>query len=427
MNIAILHYHLNPGGVSRIIEMQMEALKGKKEIKKIILLSGAEESSIEIPSNVKFVHNPELNYLNCLELSSREIDKLCSSMDRFFCSVLSKNTILHAHNMNLGKNPILTAVLSNLLKSGVKIINHIHDFAEDRPANLLALEHLIEDHFGLTLKKILYPTDDNCHYAVLNSSYVKRLSKSGIPQENISLLPNPVKVKTIIDHHKARTREKINRQLALNTDLPNFVYPVRGIRRKNLGEFILLAALFKDKANWITTLPPLNPVEKVEYNRWKIFCSKKKIPVIFEAGEKCAFKEVMGAADRSITTSIREGFGMVFLESWFFGLPVVGRDLPVTEDFKKAGIKFEGLYNRIDIKENTDFARLNQEEQMDFISEIIKNPLSGKELIKHNPHLEDIFKDFDINLINSNRKIIKENYSLENYGKKLLDIYTRFV
>ena len=40
------------------------------------------------------------------------------------------------------------------------------------------------------------------------------------------------------------------------------------------------------------------------------------------------FFENLAAADAVATTSLAEGFGMVFLEAWLAGRPLVGRDLP---------------------------------------------------------------------------------------------------
>ena len=425
MKIAILHYHLNPGGVTRIIEMQLAALLAQKEITEIQIFSGAPESSISIPPEVKFIYDPVLNYLDCSKMNNNQIDNCYNRMIDLFLDRTSPDTIIHTHNMNLGKNPVLTAVLNNLV-SDLRIVNHIHDFAEDRPANMKALEDLIEKNFGHTLSGMMYPVHENCHYAVLNSSYVERLKQLAIPEDRISLLPNPVAVVNSDTRDIIQAKKRARKLLKVNPKLPSYVYPVRGIRRKNLGEFILLASLFADRANWITTLPPLNPVEKVEYEKWKEFCSEEQIPLIFEAGEVCAFGEVMALADRCVTTSIREGFGMVFLESWMFGMPIVGRDLPVTKDFRDSGIKFEALYQELNY-EGADFAGLDQEGQMKLIKEFLDDPDSSHNFIAQNPQLENVFKDFSPEFIRTNRELIKQKYSVKSYGRKLLDIYKKFV
>ena len=407
--------------------MQLEALRLLPDISEIIVLSGAPESSINIPENVRFICNPDLNYINCMELTPDDSSAVYQRLLEFLTGEITADTIIHAHNLNLGKNPILTAVLSRMLKRSYKIVNHIHDFAEDRPANMKALEYTLEKHFGHSLEEILYPVDLNCRYAVLNSEYVQRLKDFEVPTELVCLLPNPVKVNPVLAHHQEKAREKVQQTLKLAPELPNYVYPVRGIRRKNLGEFILLAALFREKANWITTLPPLNPIEKVEYVKWKDFCQEQQIPVVFEAGESCDFAEIMAAADRSVTTSVREGFGMVFLESWFFGLPVVGRDLPVTKDFRDAGVRFNGLYQRLESYDGKDFGDLPQEGQMAYILKLQGSEHARQKFLSINPGLTKIFKDFSAEMISANRELIQKHYSVENYGKELLNIYKQLV
>ncbi|MDD5699013.1 MAG: glycosyltransferase family 4 protein [Victivallaceae bacterium] len=428
MKIAILHYHLNPGGVTRIIAMQLEALLARPEITALQLFSGAApDDSLNLPPEVEFICNPELNYLDGLELGAREIDLSYNRLIEFLLETADADTIIHAHNLGLGKNPVLTAAMNALVTTGRRLVNHIHDFAEDRPDNLSVLTRLIEGHFGRPLCDLLYPRRENCHYAVINSPDLKRLTELGLPPDRISLLPNPVAVETLRGSAEIRAaRAKVRRLLNTDPALPNYVYPVRGIRRKNLGEFILLAALFRDKANWIITLPPLNPAEKTAYDQWKQFCAAEHIPVIFEAGEICAFKEIMAAADRSVTTSVREGFGMAFLEAWLFGLPIVGRDLPVTADFTGAGVKLDGLYRQLNWQ-GTDFAQSGQQRQMELIRKFSASPVSARAFLEENPDLMKLFRQFSPELITANRRLIQQQYSVENYGKRLLALYQAFI
>jgi hypothetical protein len=51
-----------------------------------------------------------------------------------------------------------------------------------------------------------------------------------------------------------------------------------------------------------------------------------------------------------MTTSIAEGFGLAFLESWLMGRSLAGRNLPeITSDFSEAGVDLTPLYDRLDI------------------------------------------------------------------------------
>jgi glycosyltransferase involved in cell wall biosynthesis len=73
---------------------------------------------------------------------------------------------------------------------------------------------------------------------------------------------------------------------------------------------------------------------------------------MFGVGEQggLTLSENFAACDRVLTTSLAEGFGLVFLESCLSQRPLLGRDLPeVTGDFVQHGVTFAGLRSRVDL------------------------------------------------------------------------------
>jgi glycosyltransferase involved in cell wall biosynthesis len=319
MKIVLLHYHLNPGGVTRVIESQLDILNSSREIEQVILLTGGCPDSFK-PANTEILIYPELGYLDECNLGDAEMQNLFRYLTDRLLSALSGNCILHAHNLNLGKNPVLTYVVYNLVKNGVRMLNHCHDFAEDRPANWSWMKKIIERGFDRPLHEVLYPENENCHYAVLNSSDRDRMNLFDLLKENIHLLPNPVVISGKDGEiSREEARDRISKKLGLIPGKKIITYPVRVIRRKNIGEMILLSSLFPEKAVFLVTLPPKNPLELPEYVQWKNFCSDEGIDIVFEAGEKTGFEEIILGSDSCITTSVREGFGMAFLEPWIFG------------------------------------------------------------------------------------------------------------
>jgi hypothetical protein len=130
------------------------------------------------------------------------------------------------------------------------------------------------------------------------------------------------------------------------------LYPVRGIRRKNLGELLLLAAL-SDESTWhAVTLAPQNPAELTVFNRWRDLARELKLRCLFDicGTGGIEFADAVAACQAIVTTSVAEGFGMAFLENWLAGKPLVGRDLPeVTSDAAAAGLVLDGLYRRLAI------------------------------------------------------------------------------
>ena len=424
--LIIFHYHLNPGGVTRIIESQAESLRHiSKNIEIIVLAGDCFNDDILKRNNVQLIINPALNYLTETEDLANKFEIIKS----IFSQHVDKNCIIHAHNLNLGKNPLVTKALSDISKTGIPLINHCHDFAEDRPANM-ELYNSIARELNFNLKECMYPEIDNYTYITLNSFDKNRLISYGIHADKVSVLPNPVSF-SIQDLSIKQAKESINKTLQLDANKLIATYPVRVIRRKNIGEFILLAALLRDKANWLVTQPPKNPVEIEHYTPWVEFCKKEDIKVVFEAGTRVNFEELLTATDFCVSTSVQEGFGMVFMEPWLINTPVVGRNIEmVTVDIKAAEIQFPLLYNEIKIDYNnkqTDFASLDANAQREVIKECLQNKNYAIKVMDLNPFIANLLNNISPDIIQKNKSIIKEEFSIEKYGTKLNGIYQKLI
>ncbi|MCF8302491.1 MAG: glycosyltransferase [Bacteroidales bacterium] len=424
--IAIMHHHLNPGGVTRVIHSQVKALSGyqKNWIPKII--SGHIPKNAKLPVPVTI--DERLNYLYQEDLKSLELNIAKNNLKAALEKMVDKEDIIHFHNLNLGKNPLVTTAIYELCEMGYHILNHAHDFAEDRPLNYNFLKMIIGDEFGYDLKQVLYPDAANYHFAVLNTFDYERLKTYGIDNERISLLPNPVQFESIYSlKDKKKNKALIAGQLGLDQDKKIITYPVRIIKRKNVGEFILLAMLFVNQAHWLVSQPPKNPVEIEPYEAWKQFCSDLNIPVQFEVGSKVNFEQLINASDFCITTSAREGFGMSYMEPWLMHTPVIGRNLPyVTDDIKQNGVKFPYLYNQIKIDwegEVIDFKNMPEDRQREVIRKAKEDPDFRHAMYRQNPFLNDLLKKVSGELIETNKAIINREYSIAKYGEQLNGIY----
>jgi len=63
----------------------------------------------------------------------------------------------------------------------------------------------------------------------------------------------------------------------------NVLYPVRAIRRKNIGELLLWSLLVEDET-FAVTLAPLNPKERASYNVRVSVAKALELPVLFDVG-----------------------------------------------------------------------------------------------------------------------------------------------
>lgn len=263
-----------------------------------------------------------------------------------------ESTVVHAHNYALGKNAALPGALIRLATAGYPLLLQIHDFAEDfRPANYKHLvARLTPDDPG-RLPSLIYPQAMHIHYAVLNRRDWRLLRTAGFDPKRVHQLPNPVLEVQPLPQRDA-ARRMLAERFGIGVEDQLILSPVRCIRRKNLGEALLWSSCLGPGAKLGFTLAPINPLERPRYRAWKRLAESLGLPCLFEVGATggLEFQESLSAADLIITTSIAEGFGMVFLESWLAGRPLIGRDLPeITVDFAEAGLRLEHLHPRLAI------------------------------------------------------------------------------
>jgi hypothetical protein len=345
--------------------------------------------------------------------------------------------ILHVHNPLIRKNTLLLPALNILNKQGFRLLLQNHDLAEDfRP--------------DVYVEKEDYP--ENCHYAVINSRDYSFLHRAGLKTEGLHLIPNEVSpVRPTPD--LARTR---------------YLYPVRAIRRKNIGEALLISLFIPPGRTIAVTLPPTTEKDGAIYRHWMALAEELGLPVEFELGLRENFSDLFGSALGIITTSVKEGFGFSFLEPWTAGREVIGRRIDyVCKDFEDEGIHFNSLYSSLRIpavyfspsvlrqkmehamagiyesfgleppdyilklmtgelfpQEFFDFGRLDEELQEGIIRTLMPNEAVRRDITEVNPFLEGL-GDWqpDTDLIEANREKVGETYGRERILMILRETY----
>lgn len=328
MTVAIVHYHLGPGGVTQVIAAASRALS-KSKIRHVIL---AGCGSDDLPVSIV----PGLGYLTApTEITSKEL--LDSLRDAAKSALGAAPDVWHFHNHSLGKNPLVPEVITCLAEANEQIVLQIHDLSEEgRPANYQA----IADHAKL------YPVSDRIHYAFLNSRDLQVFINAGLPAENASLLPNPI------------TKPRGGQRALTDAQSPTAILfaPVRGIRRKNLGELALLSVIAPAGTRIAVSRAPTNPDALAIHNTWRHFARYQSLPIDFdvvdhlapETGASSDFESWINHATHIITTSVSEGFGLPFLEATALGKPLLGRNLPhITADHASHGIHSGNLYDQL--------------------------------------------------------------------------------
>ncbi len=367
MHVAIFHHHLNRGGVTQVIVNHlraMDAVIGDEGLD-VFLFYGGRKSAWpdDLPSMLHKVrlHEVVVAQLDYDEVRQQQPQPVTKPVHLTQCllenltanGLNADNCVLHFHNHGLGRNRQLTLQTIGQLKiAGYRMLLQIHDFAEDfRPQNYRKLIERASD-VTASLADTLYPAASQVLFGVINRRDAEYLARLGVDSDRIKYLPNPVaEITGITDEDTAKQKVAECCQAGFrppfDPDLPFLVYPVRGIRRKNIGEAILMTRIAESPVQVGLTLPPLNPEESVAYEMWKSLVREFRLPVFLELGQVngLAFTDIMSAADQILTTSVAEGFGMAFLEGLAIGKPLIGRNLPeITADFVQAGIEYPNLY-----------------------------------------------------------------------------------
>lgn len=450
LRIAVVHYHLRPGGVTRVIENAARALEGRA---RFAALCGPNDPTFErrrFPCPV--VELPGLGYADP-EADDQAPAPLADLMLEAARQALgAEPDVWHIHNHSLGKNASLSAAVCALAERGQRIVLQIHDFAEDgRPANYRYLRQALAEAGGL--EAALYPCAPQVRYAALNDRDRGVLADAGAPGDRLHFLPNPVWLED----------EEIDAVPAEGP--PLILYPTRAIRRKNLGEFLLWAALDRGESRFGVTLAPKNPAARPVYERWVELANELALPVEFECGARSPlpFAAMLKQARALATTSVAEGFGLAFLEPWLAGRPLAGRNLPdITRDFVDEGVSLDSLYSALrvplewageerfrraiaeglsasrkaygravsddDIDRaaasaveggRVDFGRLDEAMQ----ERALRHAAASRECRSEIEPGGLGHDDVSTSAIAANRRCIRERYSLERYGERLMAIY----
>ena len=427
-----MHFHLKLGGVTTVIRQQINCLK---EWAQVLVITG-EAASADFP--VETVHIPGIAYDRIVKAHGDPI-KTARSIQKAIHSKWSQGCdIIHVHNPLLAKNKSYLKILKTLQTMGFRLFLQIHDFAEDGRPDLYYTE--------------TYP--QKCCCGVINSRDYQIMLKAGADKAALFKLFNMVNT--------------INARASTLSIPKHVLYPVRAIRRKNIGEAILLSLFWTENTQLAVTQPPNSPADQDAYAGWKRFAAEHGLNVAFEMGLQHDFAALMHTADFILTTSITEGFGFCFLEPWVAGKYLMGRLLPeVCHDFKLSGVKLDHLYEKLAIpvewiSESTlfekwsqaihaaaarfnyqlsiddlkisfdqiiadhivDFGLLDETFQKSIITRILTNPSAAKILLELNPFLADqsSFQNAQ-KLILDNRNAIQKAYSRKAYIKLLKQTY----
>lgn len=508
-NLVIVHCHFEPGGVTQVVQNHVRALAGGSAEQPVsVFLAGSSRQSGLTDATRQLASVWTIDALDYDPIGSAEteIDSPGgSSADDFRPEHLSRrgqkladtliermltakmdpsDTVVHWHNHSLGKNAAAPVAIARLADAGWPVLMQIHDFAEDqRPANYRHLLRQSRTTQPTEIDQWLYPEGSHLNFATLTCGDADALIRHGIPADAVAVLPNNVRLPDSEIVSREAAMQRLRRVWQLPDEFRWLLYPIRGIRRKNLGEFLLLCQCLQgDELEWLSspigppfiggiTLRPDTPNERRSYERWRNVGQAFVPNVLFDVAHHpdVRFVDNLAAAHCIVSTSVAEGFGMTFLEPWLAGRPVVARRLPgVVADFEAQGVQLDHFYRTIDVPgekdwldeaqrrwseacrnawssvpepmrpsvsldnddqqrgpdKTIDFARLTADLQIDVIRWCHDDPGYRHALVQAN---ESVFRSIvtppSADVVQRNAEVIADAYSLSSQQKQLIQAY----
>ncbi|MEW6304108.1 MAG: glycosyltransferase [Verrucomicrobiota bacterium] len=362
MKLIIVHYHLRPGGVRRIIELAAPHLVAQFDgrITDVILAGGEaldrkwnENFRQGLPGvRVTFCIEPVFKYLSEQRFSAALTRRIEAAVNRLLGDDGADDALVWAHNLGIARNlPLVDALTRACDERGITLVMHHHDWwfdnrwqrwPEMRRNGVRSLQ---------APARIVFPSSPGVRHAAINHVDAALLERQ-FPART-GWLPNLTEPMPPPSAERLRAAKDWLRHKLNDADAPVWILPCRLLRRKNIAEALLLTRWLRPEA-WLVTTGDVSSEDERAYaekftaaahaHHWRL-----RLGIL--AGDetrKPGVAELLAASEAVVLTSIQEGFGLPYLEAAAAGRPLVARALPnISPDLKRFGFHFPQLYDEI--------------------------------------------------------------------------------
>ena len=346
MQLVVFHYHLLPGGVTDVVTHSIQAVTRRRpDISSVRLVCWREENTESVVAALEVIGVPveldilsEMDYTPPNEAREAALARAADLQAVMLARYAFDDALWWIHNYHVGKNPAFTLALCRIaeMESAPRMLLHIHDFPEcARYENL--------DYLTRITGESPYPAGPTVRYAVINARDKAIMDETGIPHDRTHLLVNPLPAagdsdvtgpdRNAVVNSLSRYADAIGH--TFDPGRPLLLYPVRTIRRKNVLEMVMLARL-ADDANLIVTLPGVSNAERpyselisdayscgVARGVWGIGRREHEYGLTFDALSR--------GTDAIVSSSVQEGFGLLFVNALRWRVPLFARNLSILD------------------------------------------------------------------------------------------------
>ncbi|MBI5691646.1 MAG: glycosyltransferase [Verrucomicrobia bacterium] len=359
MHLVIVHHHFRPGGVRRVIELAAPALARSlaPPVRQVVLVGGEAPEAGWLdrlrhrlgPIPVQVLASRVAGYATDQPLPpARRRQRIRRLLARLAASVSGEGCVVWLHNPGLGRNLVLNAELVRLCTARHwPLVFHHHDWWFDHRWRRW---QEMRRAGGGTLRQVaqrILPGDLPVRHVAINQADARRLRRHF--GDRAAWWPNPGEATSRPAAVRvSRARSWLQREIG--EVAPVWLVPARLLRRKNVAEALLLARWLRPEA-WLATTGGASSSNEAAYAHalataareegWKL-----RLGLLARGEqEKPAVPDLLAGAEAVLLTSLKEGFGLPFLEVSAAGRPFIGRRIPdVAPDLAHGGFEFPQLY-----------------------------------------------------------------------------------
>lgn len=361
MKLVIVHYHLRPGGIRRIIELATpHLLQALPAVDTVVLACGEAADAkwnqnfarVIQPARLEFAVVPALGYYSEQTTAKLTARKMAAALAPILAGATADNCLVWAHNLGIGRNLLLTRELTRLCAArDLPFVSHHHDWWFDN--RWLRWPEIRRSGFRTlaTVAREVFAHTPRLRHAAINHEEASLLNQH-YPATS-AWLPNLAARNETPPRARVRAAQQWLRHRLGSTPAPVWILPCRLLRRKNVAEALLLTRWLRPEA-WLVTTGGASSADEQPYfaklqqaahhHHWRL-----RLGVLQgDEADKPAVPELLAASEAVLLTSIQEGFGLPFLEAAAAGRPLLARNLPnIAPDLHRFGFRFPQAYDEI--------------------------------------------------------------------------------
>jgi len=363
VTLFIVHYHLRPGGIRRVIELATPHLvrHSPQTVTRVVLVTGCaadkawhEQFARQLREvTVEIVVEPSFNYLSEQDGTPGQITKrIRAALNKLFAESRSHDCLVWAHNLGVGRNLIVARELSTACaRRSIPLVSHHHDWwFDNRWSRWAEMQRAGFRTLAATARAVFPPAGKIIH-AAINRADAKVLTDN--LGKHACWLPNLTERLPPPPEYRIRTARYWLQKTLKHGDAPVWLLPCRTLRRKNIAEALLLTRWLRPDA-WLIVTGGASSADELPYLHALVHAARAhKWPLRLgvlagKESRKPSVNDLFAASEATLLTSVQEGFGLPYLEAGAARRPLIARRLMnIAPDLDRFGFRFPQAYDEI--------------------------------------------------------------------------------